>query len=178
MHLIDNYYAQGKAPWVDEDQLNKILNNADILRPILCGKIAPNLDMQLVADPMKSAALHDISADYTILYFWRPDCSACEKSMGEMVQFYEKYKNQGVEVFAVSTGNYEDLDATKEFITQYNMSGWVNAIDPYHRTQFHKKFDVKVTPTIYILDKDKTILYKRVSAGQLDTILSNLLGVE
>lgn len=46
VHIVDEYYAKGAAPWVDEEQLNKMVKNAESLRPILIGEIAPNIKME------------------------------------------------------------------------------------------------------------------------------------
>ena len=37
-------------------------------------------------------------------------------------------------------------------------------------------YDVYSTPRIYILDKDKVILYKQISIGQLEEIIDKLTG--
>ncbi|MEL6139989.1 MAG: DUF5106 domain-containing protein, partial [Bacteroidota bacterium] len=42
VHLIDNYYAKGFAPWTEEEQMKKFIENADRLRPLLIGKTAPD----------------------------------------------------------------------------------------------------------------------------------------
>ena len=38
VHIADKYYRQGLAPWTEEEQLNKIVKNANTLKPILIGK--------------------------------------------------------------------------------------------------------------------------------------------
>ena len=47
VHLVDKYYSQGKAPWVDETQLAKIIGNARDAKPTLIGKTAPDFTLQL-----------------------------------------------------------------------------------------------------------------------------------
>ncbi|HWY38779.1 MAG TPA: DUF4369 domain-containing protein, partial [Bacteroidia bacterium] len=43
--LVDKYYRTGKAYWLDEKQLQKIIERADILKPLILGKVAPDMDM-------------------------------------------------------------------------------------------------------------------------------------
>ena len=40
VHIVKNYYAKGLAPWTEEDQLKKIVKNAEKLEPLLIGKTA------------------------------------------------------------------------------------------------------------------------------------------
>ena len=35
VHIAEKYYATGQAPWTDEEQLKKIVDNAKTLKPIL-----------------------------------------------------------------------------------------------------------------------------------------------
>ena len=50
--------------------------------------------------------LHKIEAPFTVLFFWDPDCGHCKKSMPKMLEFYDDFKDKGVEVFARL---YQDL---------------------------------------------------------------------
>ena len=52
---------------------------------------------------------------------------------------------------------------------------WLNTIDPYHRSKYKTTYDIKTTPQIYLLDKDKIIVSKRLSAEQIPDILDELL---
>ncbi|RME99633.1 MAG: DUF5106 domain-containing protein, partial [Bacteroidetes bacterium] len=64
VHLVDNYYAKGLAPWTEEEQLAKILDNANRLRPLLIGKQAPNITMQ--RRDGTPIALYDVKTPYTV----------------------------------------------------------------------------------------------------------------
>ncbi|NJL76407.1 MAG: DUF4369 domain-containing protein [Saprospiraceae bacterium] len=76
VHLVDKYYAKGLAPWTEEEQLAKIMDNAEKLKPILIGKVAPNVLMQL--RDKEEVWLHDVKAPYTIILVWDPDCGHCK----------------------------------------------------------------------------------------------------
>ncbi|MBK8557541.1 MAG: DUF5106 domain-containing protein [Lewinellaceae bacterium] len=85
VHIAKNYYCVGKAPWTNAEDLEKICDNANRLEPILIGKIAPNITVKDKGD--KPLSLWDIDADYTILFFWDPECSHCKKAAPFMVDF-------------------------------------------------------------------------------------------
>ncbi len=179
VHLVENYYAQGKTPWVEEGQLKKIIRTATTLKPLLIGQKAPNI--QLATRDNQKIDLYSIDAPVTILYIWDPDCGHCKKSRPDMEKAYEKYKDQGVKFFAVCA----KLKTKKEpegdqkcwtYIDQYpGMSEWINVVDPYHLSRYKILYDVKTTPQLYVLDKDKIIKSKKIGAEQLPGVIDFLL---
>ncbi len=109
VHLAEKYYATGKAPWTDEEQLKKIVDNGKALKPLLIGKIAPDVKMMEIDIEGTIAAeneeneykrwkskrditLHETATPYTVLFIWDPDCGHCKKSMPKMIEFYENYR--------------------------------------------------------------------------------------
>jgi hypothetical protein len=40
--------------------------------------------------------------------------------------------------------------------------------------RFYKDYDIKSTPTIFVLDENKEIVFKRLAAEQLDELLTAL----
>ena len=175
VHLVDKYYSTGLAPWTDEEQLEKIIDNARRLKPLLIGKIAPNIKMQ--TQEQKEIWLHDFDAPITVLFFWDPDCGHCKKSMPDMVDFYKAYKDKGVEVFAVCTKLYNELDSCWSYIDEKGIGIWLNTVDPYHRSKYKTLYDIRSTPQIYILDEKKEILSKRIGAEQLPEVMDRILEI-
>ncbi len=175
VHLVDNYYAVGRAAWIDAEQLKKIQEDANALRPLLCGKVAPDVAMETFDIPAKSASLHGIKAKYTILFMWDPDCGHCKKSMPDMVKFYDDYKSKGVEVFAICTKTYTGVEDCRSNIEERDMKRWLNLIDPYYRSRYKQLYDVKSTPVVYILDENKVILAKKIAAEQLGSVMDKII---
>ncbi|PHI19353.1 DUF5106 domain-containing protein [Lewinellaceae bacterium SD302] len=176
VYLIDNYYNKGLAPWADEDMLRKFRENADKLRPILIGKTAPDIKMQ--KRDGSSVSLHEVDSDYTILYFWQYECGHCQKSTPVMKEFYEKWKDQGVELFAVCTKVGKEADGCWDYIDEKEISDWMHTVDPYLRSKFVKLYDVYQTPSVFVLDKDKKIVSKKIGAEQLDDLMTRLKEME
>lgn len=182
VHLVDNYYAKDKAEWLDKKQLDKIVDNANRLRPLLIGKKAPDLRMRMPNDTFTS--LYETESDYIVLFFWDPDCSHCKKSMPDLVSFYETYKDKGIKVFAVCT----KLNTTKEpdggvkcgeYLKEHEeMSDWIHVADPYHLTKYKVIYDLKTTPQIFVLDKNKIIRSKRIGAEQLKDVMEHVFQQE
>ncbi len=173
VRLVDDYYATGKAPWTSEEQLAKIVENANTLRPILIGKKAPDLKME--KRDGSAINLYDVDAEYTVLYFWRYDCGHCKKSTPHIKEFYEKYKDKGVKIFSVCTKTKQDIPGCWEYIDENGIGDWVQVVDPYLRSRYNKIYDTKTTPQIFILDHNKTIVSKRIAAEQLGEVIDHLM---
>lgn len=175
VHLVDEYYSKGFAPWIDTEQLDKMKKNADGLRPILVGKTAPEIKVIRYPEE-RPVSLHGIKSPYTILFIWDPTCSHCKASLPSIVKFYEKYKSLGVEILAVCSQFTDKVPECWKYLDDNNIKpGWINAADPYHQSKYKVLYDVKSTPQIFILNKDKKIISKGIGAEQLDDLMKQVL---
>lgn len=176
VHIVNKYYAKGLAPWTDEEELKKILDNAKALEPILIGKVAPDftLEGQYGAD----VSLHKFDAKYTVLYFWRENCGLCVKQFPELKKIYEKYSKDGLKIFTVCTAIGEDVQKNRKYLEDNNLTMFTNAAHPSNITKVMKLYDIKSSPQIFLLDKDKKILSKRIGADQLPEVLEHIINAE
>ena len=173
VYLAENYYLTGKAYWADEDLVEKFQTRVNELKPNLIGNIAP--DIVLVDSTMKQIQLSKIDSRFLILYFFDPDCSHCKKVTPQLFQLYKEIKVKDVEVLAACT--VTDIDKWKKYIRTNDLT-WVNGIDPYYRSNFRAEYDIKTTPMIYILNKDKEIIGKRLGVDQIKDFINNMIKFE
>ena len=174
VHLAERYYATGEADWTDEEQREEIVENARRLEPLLIGKKAPDIEMQ--RPDGSPVSLYAVEAPITILYFWRYDCSHCQKSTPHMKAFYEAYKDRGVKIFAVCVKRDEDeLKACWDYVGENGLGEWIQTGDPGYKSFFPVKYDIRSTPRIFVLGPDKTILSKSIAAEQLGEVVDMLL---
>lgn len=173
VHLVEKYFETGMAPWTDDEQLKKIIDDAKALKPLLVGKVAPDIKMQNQAgDPVN---LHSVASPITILYFWRYDCGHCKESTPVMKEFFEKYKDKGVKIFAVCTKYTDEVPDCWKYIDENEIGNWMHVVDPYGRSRYSKIYNIKSTPQVYVLDENKKILSKRIGAEQLEELIDRIL---
>jgi len=173
VHLVTEYYARGLAPWTEEEQLSKIIKNANTLKPILIGEVAPDLNLQ--SRTKEPVTVHGINSDYTVLFFWDPECGHCKKSIPVLIDFYNEYHDKGVEILAICTKLNEGSKKCWEVVDERGMDIWVNANDPYLRSRFKQIYDVRVTPQVFVLDSEKKIVMKKIGAEQLAGVMDHFL---
>jgi len=176
VHLVDKYYASGKADWVEEDNLLKIVKRANDIRPTLIGKIGA--DLTVYKEDETPITLSDIDYEYLVLLFWAPDCGHCKKSMPDYVKFNEEWNAKGVKTLAICTKHQDKTKNCWESVKEKNMEGFINAADQYHRSKFKVKYNVTSTPKLYILDKNREIIMKNIGADQLDEVMSEIIKIK
>ncbi len=176
VHLVNKYYAKGLTPWVEKEQLEKIVQNAKDLDPLLIGKQAPDIRLnQRDGTPIN---LYDIKAKYTIMFFWRPDCGHCQKATPFMKEFYEKYHSKDIKIIAICTKFGDETENCWKYVDEKETGDWIHTVDKYHRSKFMKIYNIKATPQIYILDKNKKIISKKIGAEQLPDVMDNIIEQE
>ena len=146
-----------------------------------------NLLSQWVNEYQPVENLYSNNAEYTILWFWTPECSHCKKATPIFHDAYvEKgLKEKNIEVISIFLNEpIEDwakfLKYQKrwmEFIKKHELSGWTNAWNPFD--PFRTNFNIQSSPVLYVLDKDKKILAKRIGFEQaLEVIEIELKRIE
>ena len=169
VHMVDNYFGEEKTPWVSDEVMNNLNNRADILRNLLIGKKAPNMLLEDTAG--NNIPLHSIEAEYLAVYFWEPECGHCQRETPKLQQTYQSLKDEGLKVYSVNIKR-KNPEKWKKYIRK-NELGWINVYDGNKWTNFQKLYDLRATPTIYLLDKNKKILAKGINSSQLKDIISN-----
>jgi thiol-disulfide isomerase/thioredoxin len=162
--LAEKYYLSGEATWADEEFLSKLETRVKEIKPTLIGNKAHDLKMQSYNG--QYFRLYEISSPVTILVFWETDCGHCKKAIPKLNEIYQKELiDKGVEVFAVYTQG--DQPEWTKFIEEHGLYDFINVWDPYRQTGFREYYDIKSTPTIYVLGKDKKIIGKRIAVEDL-----------
>jgi thiol-disulfide isomerase/thioredoxin len=166
--LADDIYLSGKADWVTKEFKDDLRKQIELIRPNLIGKKAQNL----VMDSNKGifVSLYDIEKEFTILYFWEPDCGHCKEATPKLKTFYEKAKDDNIEVFAVCTTS--DKEKWSKYIAD-NQITWINGWDPKRSSHFDYYYNVQSTPMVYILDRDKKIIAKKLAVENIGSFIEN-----
>ncbi|MEJ7643994.1 MAG: thioredoxin-like domain-containing protein [Chryseolinea sp.] len=164
VNLYDKYFGSGEMNfWVNEKLNKNLKEHADRLRKSLVGKQGANLIMQ--DSNLKRRSMYDIKNKYTVLFIFDPDCGHCKEETPKLVSFYNK-KKYDVEIFAVSADT--SMQKMRDYIKDMHMPGiTVNGPRTYVGP-YLDLYDAMQTPSLYILDRTKKIIAKKVPAEKLE----------
>jgi peroxiredoxin len=172
--LSEKYVLNDSKSWLDTAVVRKIKERVAAVKPNLIGNTAPEL--KLPDSEGNFYSLRQVNAKFTLLYFWEPDCSHCQKTTPVLNKdLYQVLKNNGVAIYAVLTQN--NKDKWMKAIQEYKIQEWTNVWDPVYTSNFRKLYDVTSTPIIYILDKDKKIVAKRLDVDSSLKYLKSQLNI-
>ncbi|MDR0712276.1 MAG: redoxin domain-containing protein [Prevotellaceae bacterium] len=167
MHLCSIMSDSTKVDWLTDKEKSKLKQNIRkyTLNPI--GSIATDLKLQTSDGEYRS--LHALKAPITILYFFNPGCGTCRMTTPALHEMYGKYREKGLEVFAV----YPDKDtaAWKGYVEENGYTDWVNVWDAEGTADIYEKYSLHAIPQLYVLDEEKKVRYKDVYIENLDSIL-------
>ena len=166
--LADDIYLSGKADWTTKEFRDELAKQVELLRNNLIGMKAKDLVMNSYSG--RYVSLYDVEKDFTILYFWEPNCGHCKEATPKLKEYYEKAKSDGIEVFAVCTTN--DKEAWSKYIEENNIT-WINGWDPDRKSHFDFYYNVQSTPMVYILDRDKKIIAKKLAVDDIPSFIEN-----
>lgn len=186
--LVDRYYASGRADWLSEDQLKKVVDRAEDLRYSLCGNRIPNIILPDTSQ-QKWVSLYDVEAEYTLVSIWESTCGHCKKEMPKLEELYAEWHPKGLEIYAI--GNDFEPEPWLEFVREKDIKDWIHVSDnpqinaadsatalivagvtTLQSLNFRTTFDVYATPKMFLLDKDKRVIAKQVGAEQISEILT------
>lgn len=175
VHLSDKYYKTGLAYWVNKETQFKIEDRANQLRNNLLGAIATELFLPDTLNRKISLYKTASTSKLTVVYFWDPTCSHCQKVTPKVVELHNKYRKEGVATYAVSIQNsVEDLPSWKKYIVEHGLN-WINTIDVGHTSNFRVNYDIRSSPVIFLINNKKEILAKGISWEQLDEMIEKEL---
>lgn len=177
VHLFEKYHSKGISNWLNEKQLTAISNRAYMVMSNLIGEKAADLEM--VDSAEKPYPLYNVDADYTVVVFWDPTCSHCREEIPTIDSMYQsKWKKQGIKMYGVLTEN--EKEKWVSFIKEHKLTDWINvyqteetkkAILDAQKPGYKQLYDVTQTPTLYLLDKQKRIIAKKLTLQQMDDML-------
>jgi peroxiredoxin len=170
--IAKRYYLSGEATWADSTLMANIRERVFNLQFNLIGEKSHDLKLQTIDGEYVS--LHETDAAYTVLYFWEPSCGHCKKTTPRLkTEIYDAFHDKGVKVFAVYT--QDKKEEWEEFVSEHNLFDFINCYDPNFHSNFRIYYDIHSTPAVYLLDKNKNIIAKRIDIDTLKEFLNHEL---
>jgi peroxiredoxin len=169
VHVVKKYFTPELAFWDTKESLNKIQKHVGEMEASLLGKKGPDVIAPDVNGELRS--IYEKKAPLIVVFMFSPDCEHCQKEAPEVQALYEKWKDKGVDFYGIAIKT-TDLE-WKDFI-QKNKFTFTNVFDPTNRA-IYAKYYVDITPEIYLLNSDRTIIAKNLHPNQLEAFFEKEL---
>jgi thiol-disulfide isomerase/thioredoxin len=176
--LFNNYFSKGDTTWLNATQKKFIFDRAYSLMTNLIGEQAPVMD--LVDSLGKPKSLYGLQGPFTFVIFWDPNCGHCKETVPRIDSIYNKtWKNLGVKIYAVNVDE-NTLPEWRKYINEHKLGDWTHvyqtkqqreAEQRAQKANFRQLYDVYQTPTMYLLDKEKRIVAKKLSIEQFNDVI-------
>ena len=142
--LYDEYFSKLEIKDLYDTNLAMIREKAERLRRLALFNIAPDIKIN------DSLVLKSVENAYTVLFFYDHDCEVCQQEMRDLDSVCAVHPE--IKVLPI------DL----------NMDLYPN---PSELAAISDAYDIETTPLIYVLDRDKRIIAKKIQAKQIPLIL-------
>jgi len=177
VHLFEKYINTGQADFFTDKYRKFINDRAYSLMANLIGQPAPNLEM--VDSLNKPRPLQSVNAKFIVICFWDPTCSHCKEMVPKLDSIYEaKWKKEGVVIYGVMVDGGREL--WSKYIADHNLKDWIHVYETKEQHDsiannnlpgYKQLYDVYQTPTLFLLDREKRIIAKKLTYQQFDEVI-------
>jgi len=143
-----------------------IKNTVEKLGPIE-GNIAPEIRLKTPAGD--SLSLSSLRGKVVLGDFWASWCGPCRRENPHVKAIYDKYKNQGFEIYGVSLDSKEDswkAAIAKDGLTWKHVSdlkGW--------KSSAAQRYKVHSIPSTFLIDREGKIVKSGFRSNELEALL-------
>jgi hypothetical protein len=179
VHLFEKYINNNPdVDWFTEKYKKYMTDRAYSLMANLIG--APAQNLELVDTLEKPRPLYDVNAPYIVICFWDATCSHCKEVVPKLDSIYRnKWKQEGVVIYGVMVDGGKE--AWVNYIRANNLTDWIHVYETAAqrdagyaagKPNYRQLYDVYQTPILYLLDKNKRIIAKKLTYDQIDEVLN------
>ena len=176
--LYEKYFRDDqKYDWVNEKYTKFLFDRYWSIVANTIGKPAYDFTMTDTLGAVKR--LYDYSDKHIVVCFWDPTCGHCQQEVPKLDSLFQhKWKKMGVNLIGVM------VDGGKEpwmkYIREHHLDGWTHLYQTEEQrtaektsssASYRQLFDIFQTPMLYLLDKDKHIVAKRLNYEQLNELI-------
>lgn len=165
--LAENYFIDKQIDWLDAELSKSIKEQYYLNKFCLVGDKAHNLSLTRADETPFN--LYEQNGDYTLVLFYDISCGSCKKMVNELNEKASELFLKGVDIVALNTEINEP--EWHNYISKQGIEDWINVMDLHGDSSYPTTYGVNVTPMIYLLDKDKTIIGKKLTVNQVLSLI-------
>ncbi|MCM1040811.1 MAG: TlpA family protein disulfide reductase [Bacteroides sp.] len=177
VYLAKKYYLGGDAYWASKSIVENFRKRIERVEPLLIGNrplefYCPDTTIASKGDQHDWVSVFSSPKRYSVIIFWSTSCGHCRTAMPQWHQLYlDKKDVLDFEVFAIC----KDFDVPEwmKYIKDHNLTAWINLNGKESNLDYNDAWDITTTPTVYVLDREKRIVTKKIDSAYLRDFILN-----
>lgn len=164
--------ALSESPLTPEDMRPAFATEARFCAMNPRGSVAPDFRVRTIRGT--EFTLHSVKAEYTMLFFSNPGCTACKEIIDAVMgrEYVPGMLEDGT-LAVVNVYIDEDLKAWREYEHNYPAS-WKTGYDPAYIIRGDVLYNVRAIPSLYLLDSEKRVMMKDAPLERVLNFFDNL----
>lgn len=161
--------AMAASPVLEEIEKVRPKARLELAQKNRIGTKAINFTYTLASGAQGS--LYQLNADYLLLFINNPGCHACTETIEGLKQapiISQLIKEKKLIVLSIYPD--EELDDWRKHLNEFPKE-WINGYDKKFTIKEKQLYDLKAIPTLYLLNKEKTVLLKDATAQAIEEYL-------
>lgn len=175
VYLAKKYYLGGEAYWASKSIVENFRKRIDRVEPLLIGNRPKEFycpDSTIGQPNQNWVSVFSSPKRYSVIIFWSLSCGHCKTAMPKWHDLYKaKGKELDFEVFAICKDF--DIPEWKAYINRYGFTDWINLNGKESNLDYNDAWDVVTTPTVYVIDREKRIVTKKIDPEYLEDFIMN-----
>ncbi len=168
-NYISDTYLMKIAQTTNDEALVKEL---ELFKKLSFGQMAPNFDIQIAkGGNLIDTSLYDLdSSECYVVVFWSSTCSHCLEELPKLRETIKETDSKQLQIIAIGLEDNETQWKNETinypgFIHVLGLGKWDNEVG--------NAYNVKATPSYFVLDKNKKIISKPLDFEALRNVLCN-----
>jgi peroxiredoxin len=168
--FLDTLATRLKQDIPNSKYITDFAQGVEKMRSTTVGETAP--EIALPNPEGETKRLSDLRGKIVLVDFWAAWCGPCRRENPNVVKVYNKYKDQGFEVFGVSLD--KEKTAWVKAIAQDNLN-WTQVSDlKYFNSEAAQTYGINSIPATVLLDREGKIIARNLRGPALEEKLEEI----